>query len=100
MLTKEETLRLLNEHEDDIAEHIVNAQLRDLNFSKVQRQASLRDAKENIKQLAIALAIDSPMTFNAYVVWLNTILTACLKGADELMYQEKLMMKDLTAPSG
>lgn len=74
MTIKERTLSILREKEDLIAEHIVNQQLMGLNFSETRRQVSIRDAKENIKQLADAIEIESQMTFNAYIVWLNEVL--------------------------
>lgn len=74
MTSKESALRILRENQDLIAEHIVNQQLMCLNFSETRRQVSVRDAKENIKQLADAIEIKSQITFNGYIVWLNEVL--------------------------
>lgn len=74
MTSKESTLKILRENQDLIADHIVDQQLRGLNFSESRRQVSIRDAKENIKQLADAIDLESQITFNGYMVWLNDVL--------------------------
>lgn len=74
MTSKESTLRSLRANQDLIAEHIVDQQLRGLNFSESRRQVSIRDATENIRQLADAIELESQITFNGYIVWLNDVL--------------------------
>jgi methanogenic corrinoid protein MtbC1 len=71
---KAEVLKTLRVDKDIIVENIVDSKVSRANFTQVQRQAAIRDAKYNIEYLANAIEINSVANFNAYIIWLRDIL--------------------------
>ncbi len=71
---KTEAVQILRINQDKIAENIVNSQISGTDFTAIQKQASIRDAKYNIESLANAIEIESVANFNDYIIWLRDIL--------------------------
>lgn len=67
-------ISILREDNNKIANYIVDTQIKTLDFSQIQIDASISDAKKNIENLANAIEINSKITFDTYVVWLRNVL--------------------------
>lgn len=70
------TIEALRFNIDRITNEVVKRQLVGTNFSELQKEASLRDSKYNIEQLANAIELGSVELFNDYLIWLRDVLRA------------------------